>query len=120
MPTRPVFAPIPAEELAVLLAPPEAAAESANPSEEKPASASPPAAQSAPVAAPDRTAHASGDETGAEASAVHSIFVPTSPEADRSAKDAAIGPFADEALLWRAIPTPAGSLRAVPADELAR
>lgn len=120
VPTRPVFAPIPPEELAVLVAPPEAAGESAHPSEEKPASASPPAIQDAPAATPDRTAHASGDETGAEASVVHSIFVPTPPEVDHSATDAPIGPFAVETLLWRAIPTPAGSLRAVPTDELAR
>lgn len=168
VPTRPVFAPVPPEELAMLLAPPtpseeikrsdvkpprDEKPEREKPEHEKPGHASPPAVEPAPTvpAAPqERTARSdararpisapapspseldaephdapatsdaereSHTNSESELAVVHSIFAPTSPDDFHADVFAEFGSVADEPLLWRALPTPAGSLRAVPADE---
>jgi hypothetical protein len=182
VPTRPVFSPPPAEELAALFAPPPAesatkADSSASPATEKPADAAPsddavleddriqddgPSSsatesidtesldtenlddveQSAPMEtlpppdeAPTRTARRSRQVSSAakateatEASrsdesdesdnrpVIQSTFGPVEQDAPMPGESIETGTDVDGPLLWRALRTPAGSLRAVPAD----
>jgi hypothetical protein len=177
VPTRPVFAPIPPEELAVLLAPPLTEAEKAKAAEKSgekseklvapvvpgangksdaieikpetpPKAFEPPHVVSPPIdvspsAPPTRTArpdlpatpvllptpaptlkpasNSADEEHDAEADVVHSIFEPQAAEAGEDQHEIQrrvehAGGMSDEPLLWRVVPTPAGSLRATPAE----
>lgn len=141
VPTRPVFSPPPAEVLAAFVAPAEKAEQpmpetdnrGAKPIDEQPDEQpqEPGASPDAMDAVPTRTASgkhrappAQFDDTGngevenqPAAAVVRSTFVPA--ESGLPAPEVSIAPplEADAPLLWRAIPTPAGSLRAVPADD---
>jgi hypothetical protein len=172
VPTRPVFAPIPPEELAVLLAPPVTEAEKAKAAEKSgemgekllapvvpdangqsdaveikpespPKTLEPPHVVSPPIdvspaAPPTRTAtpelpatpvllptpaptlkpadNSTENGDDAEPEVVHSIFEPPSADAPPSGKIEFVDGESDEPLLWRVVPTPAGSLRATPVD----
>jgi hypothetical protein len=167
VPTRPVFSPIPPEELAVLLAPPpDAQADKTEPDsklamppkptpttgapegvespvESPPRAFEPPHVVSPPVdvsptAPPTRTArpdvpatpallptpapslkpagNAEETESEREPKLVHSIFEPQSADSIPSSEIEYVDGDDEGPLLWRVVPTPAGSLRATPAD----